>query len=202
MNWCISGHAHHFLLIHAAVLERNGRAVVFPAPPGSGKSTLCAALMFRGWRLLSDEMALIAPSDGAVWPLARPVGLKNESIELIKVFEPSAVFTAPVKDTAKGTVAHFRVPSAQVSQSNTPAPVSWIVFPKYHKGQLARLLPKPKAETMFDLTSNAFNYTLLGRQGFDCLCDMVSVADCFSFEYSQLDDAIETFDRLASKEPD
>ena len=58
MNWCIATHAHHFLLLHSAVIEREGCAVILPAPPGSGKSTLCAGLVNRGWRLLSDELAL------------------------------------------------------------------------------------------------------------------------------------------------
>ena len=52
-------HGALFLLVHAAVLERDGRAVVMPGPSGVGKSTLCAALVARGWRLLSDEVAMI-----------------------------------------------------------------------------------------------------------------------------------------------
>ena len=40
LNWCIAAHCHNFLIIHAAVLERNGNSVLLPAPPGSGKSTL------------------------------------------------------------------------------------------------------------------------------------------------------------------
>ncbi len=68
MNWCVSSRAHGYLVIHAAVLERGGRALIMPAPPGSGKSTLCAALAMRGWRLLSDELALLRPEDlQAVW---------------------------------------------------------------------------------------------------------------------------------------
>jgi len=63
MNWCISMHAHHYLLLHSAVIEREGCAVIMPAPPGSGKSTLCAGLVNRGWRLLSDELALISLTD-------------------------------------------------------------------------------------------------------------------------------------------
>jgi hypothetical protein len=43
------------------VLERGGRALLLPAPSGSGKSTLCAGLAFNGWRLLSDELALLDP---------------------------------------------------------------------------------------------------------------------------------------------
>ena len=52
LNWCVSTHCHQFLVIHAAVVERHGMALILPAPPGSGKSTLCAALVQRGWRLL------------------------------------------------------------------------------------------------------------------------------------------------------
>lgn len=78
MNWCISTQANFYLLLHSAVIERNGFAAIMPAPPGSGKSTLCAALINRGWRLLSDELALISLHDQNIYPLARPVGLKND----------------------------------------------------------------------------------------------------------------------------
>ena len=54
LNWCIASYAHQYLIIHAAVVERNGQAFIFPGTPGSGKSTLCAALVCSGWRLLSD----------------------------------------------------------------------------------------------------------------------------------------------------
>jgi ABC-type thiamine transport system ATPase subunit len=84
LNWCVAGHAHHYLMLHAAVLEKNGRAVVLPGDPGAGKSTLTAALMLDGWRLLSDEITLI---NRRRWTartgLARPVSLKNASINII-----------------------------------------------------------------------------------------------------------------------
>ena len=59
LNWCVAGHAHQYLMLHAAALERNGRAVILPGDPGAGKSTLTAALMLSGWRLLSDEITLV-----------------------------------------------------------------------------------------------------------------------------------------------
>ena len=68
-----------------------GLALLLPAPPGSGKSTLCAGLAYRGWRLLSDELALLVPDTGQVVPLVRPVGLKNKSIDVIRRFAPDAV---------------------------------------------------------------------------------------------------------------
>ena len=52
-------HAHQYLIIHAAVVEKNGLAAILPAPPGSGKGTLTAGSVLSGWRLLSDELTLI-----------------------------------------------------------------------------------------------------------------------------------------------
>ena len=91
LNWCIESQANHFFMIHAAVVERGGFAAILAAPPGSGKSTLAAALVNRGWRLLSDELTLIDPETGLAVPLARPVSLKNQSIDVIRKFVPNAV---------------------------------------------------------------------------------------------------------------
>src|SRR3546814_3330456 len=82
LNWCIGLHGHRYLIIHAAAIERNGLAVILPGAPGSGKSTLTAFLVHHGWRLLSDELALVSLHDGRLTALARPIGLKNRSIDL------------------------------------------------------------------------------------------------------------------------
>ncbi|MDB5894860.1 MAG: HprK-related kinase, partial [Rhodoferax sp.] len=67
LNWCVTSNSHQYLIVHAAVVEKNGKTAVLPAPPGSGKSTLCAALVMRGWRLLSDELALYDIDSGLVY---------------------------------------------------------------------------------------------------------------------------------------
>ena len=110
LNWCISNYAHQYLILHSAVVEKNGFAAILPAPPGSGKSTLCAGLVSRGWRLLSDELGLISLEHLDLVPLARPVNLKNESIEIIKKFSPQAIFSLKFADTNKGTVALMQPP--------------------------------------------------------------------------------------------
>jgi HprK-related kinase A len=197
MNWCISTHAHQFLIIHAAVIERGGQAVVLPAPPGSGKSTLCAGLVLRGWRLLSDELALVSMADGQVWPLCRPVSLKNTSIDVIRQFEPTTVFNRITHDTTKGSVTHMQVPRPHLAAIGKTATVRWVVFPRYVPGAPALMAPRSRAASLVELARNSFNFGVLGEAGFDRLGDLVSGSGCFDFSYSQLDDAVGSFEQLA-----
>ena len=199
MNWCISTQAHHFLILHAAVMERNGCAVIMPAPPGSGKSTLCAGLIHRGWRLLSDELALISLTDGLIAPLGRPVSLKNQSLEVIRKFAPDAVLNDVTHDTSKGSVSHMKVATAHVRRLGEKARPRWVVFPKYVPNSIAELSPRSKADSMLELGRNSFNYAVLGLTGFELLADVITASDCYDFKYSQLDEAVRVFDALAAQ---
>lgn len=197
MNWCVSTRAHHYLMLHAAVVERGGLAVVLPAPPGSGKSTLCAGLVHRGWRLLSDEVALISLQDGLISPAVRPISLKNESIDLMRAYVPGAVMTAVTHGTSKGSVTHLKVPAEHVARMDERAAPRWVIFPKFVAGAPAQLRQRPRARSLLDLGANAFNYMLLGADGFDALGRLTAACDCFEFSYSRLDDAVAVFDALA-----
>ena len=196
LNWCISNHAHQYLILHAAVVEKDGRALVFPAPPGSGKSTLCAALVGHGWRLLSDELGLIDLRDGSFAALARPINLKNRSIDIIRERLPQAVLSQPFHDTGKGTVALVRPPSDSVLRSAEPATPAWIVTVRYEAGAPTRFTRCGKGHMFMRVADTAFNYTLLAQRGFHALGRLIADSDCFDLSYSRLDEAIALFDAL------
>jgi HprK-related kinase A len=201
MNWCVSNRAHSYLLLHAAVVERNGCAIILPAPPGSGKSTLCAALVCRGWRLLSDELTMVRRSDGMLVPLVRPVSLKNASIDVIRAFAPDAILSPSVPGTNKGTIAHLKAPPESVARVSEPARARHVVFPLYATGASTMLTPLSKGQLFMQVAENAFNYLVLGPDGFDCLAGMVDECDGHAFTYSRLDEAIALFDSLAGVTP-
>ena len=200
LNWCISTHVNQFLLIHAAVVERGGRAVILPAPPGSGKSTLCAALVYRGWRLLSDEVALIPLDGSGLRALARPISLKNESINVISRFVPGATFSTAARNTSKGTVMHLLAPPEHVARVDETAQPAWVVFPRWKAGATAQLTPRERADTVVELAKNSFNYGVLGKRGFQTMADLVAACSCHDFVYGELDDAMRLFDTLASSQ--
>jgi HprK-related kinase A len=200
LNWCVASATQQYLIIHAAVVERDGRALIMPGPPGAGKSTLAAALVNRGWRLFSDEMTLIDIGDRSIVPLTRPISLKDRSIDAIRRFAPDAVFNAPTHNTAKGTISHMKAPSDHVRRAHETARAGWVVFPKYVAGAPAKLVPHSKPDAVLELATNSFNYRAQGRTGFEVLCDVVDASACYDFEYGALDEAIAVFERLRSRE--
>ena len=155
-----------------------------PAPPGSGKSTLCAGLVNRGWRLLSDELALISLIDASITPLGRPISLKNQSIDIIRNFVPGAVFSRVVHDTSKGSVSLLKVPAETLQRMQETARPRWVIFPKYVTGSAPKLTAKSKANSMLELGRNSFNYMVLGLKGFEVLSQVIDASDCYDFEYS------------------
>lgn len=199
LNWCVASSALQYLVVHAAVVERGGRAALLPGVPGAGKSTLCAALVARGWRLLSDEMALLVPGTDTVVPIPRPVSLKNASIDIIRRHWPEARFGPVAHDTAKGTVAHLRPPADSVARAGEPARVRWVIHPLWVAGARLQLLPRPPAEAMIPLARNSMTYDALGALGFETLAGVVEAAACYDLRYGELPDAIARFDALAAE---
>jgi HprK-related kinase A len=196
LNWCIYTFAHQYFIIHAAALERAGRAVILPAPPGSGKSTLCAALVNRGWRLLTDELTLIDPKSRAIIPIARPISLKNDSIEIIRHFAPQTVFGPLSPNTIKGTIAHVRPPADSVAQARESCTAAWSVFPKYRSASGVTDRGVPKAQAFMHIAGSSVNYTLFGAQGFTMLSEIMDGLSCYEFEYGDLSEAVAWFDKL------
>jgi HprK-related kinase A len=202
LNWCMYSMCHQYLTLHAAVLERNGRALILPAPSGSGKSTLCAGLLFHGWRLLSDELTLICPKEGNIVPMPRPVSVKNASIEVLSKLIPEIRFGSRVEETNKGIVAHFPAPTDAVQRCAERAMPAWVVLPRYVSGMPATLTPMPRARAFMSLIENAFNYDVFGIEGFHLLGSVIDRSKCFSFQYGHLPEAIDLFARLAQGQID
>ena len=200
LNWCVGQRVYHLLLLHSGVLERQGQAILLPAWPGSGKSTLCAALSYRGWRLLSDEFALVRPADLAIIPFPRPIPLKNESIAVIRAFAPEAIMGPAFPKTRKGTVAHVRPPRDSVIRSQEPARARWIIFPHFEANATLRLKTLPKERAFLKLAGNSFNYELIGLRGFETVSGLIDSCDCYLLTYSDLEQAIAQLNALAAGE--
>ncbi len=200
LNWAIAAQISRFLMFHAATLERDGQAILLPAHSGSGKSTLCAALVQHGWRLLSDEFALLSLDGSRLHGMGRPISLKNQSIEIVRRHYPKAEISTPVSGTRKGTVAMLAPPKGAVAVGDVAAP-RWIIAPRYESNANPNVIPIEKAKMAFYLMDQSFNYQRLKGEGFELLCRLVQQCDSVALSYATLDQALSLVEQVTAAKP-
>lgn len=144
-------------------------------------------------------MALIDFESGQIWPAPRPVSLKNESIDIIRHRSKDIHIGPSFTDTHKGTVAHMRPPQESVDAMHTPARAAWVVFPRYEAGTALLPASMSACQATLKLADDSFNFPLLGKDGFELLCDVAFVCDAYDLHYSDLDEAIAWFDHRAAQ---
>lgn len=54
------------LLLHASCASKDGRAVAFLGPQRAGKSSITAALLTEGWRVVSDDALVVRTAGGCI----------------------------------------------------------------------------------------------------------------------------------------
>lgn len=181
MNLQIALGWRRHLLLHAAVVERDGEAAILTGESGAGKSTLAALLTARGWRLLGDEFALLSPVDGLLHPHPRLVSLKNESVAAVAAALPDARWGPWLHGTPKGDIRHLVPDDTARAGMDVPARPALIVFPRFGEAPASRaVLP---SEAFARLTTASTNYVNLGEAGFTALAGLVRDVPAVAVDY-------------------
>jgi len=178
----------NYLLLHAATVEKDGRALIMTGESGAGKSTLAALLGERGWRLMGDEFALLDMASGLLMPFPRAVSLKNGAIRVMEAEVDAARFGPRLEGTPKGTIRHLTPNATALGRMGEGAAPDLILFPRF--GQARDIRAVGKAEVFMRLTQASTNYVALGRQGFDALTRLVETNPALAIDYPDTATAI------------
>lgn len=191
LNWCVAQRPLGYLVMHAAVLAQgNDDAIMLPGFPGAGKSTLCAALAhIEGWRLLSDELAILDPADQRLVPHPRPISVKNASIDIVSAF-PGASLGPVYRDTRKGDVCHAAAPEPALADAHRRARVAWVVFPRFDASAAPLCEEISRIEAFAKISEQSFNNERMGRTGFQALCGLLDGARCWEIRYRSTEEAL------------
>ncbi|PTS80786.1 HprK-related kinase A [Sphingomonas sp. HMWF008] len=176
------------LLLHAAVVERDGQALILTGVSGAGKSTLAALLSLRGWRLMGDEFALLDPETGLIHAFPRLISLKNASIATVAAEVPAERFGPLLEGTPKGSIRHVVPDAAAVAAMDTAARPALILFPSFGFEAAARDVSP--SEVFVRLTQASTNYVAIGERGFDALTALVKTVPARAIDYPDTASAI------------
>ena len=184
----------NYLLLHAASVEKDGRALILTGESGAGKSTLAAMLGERGWRLMGDEFALLDLEDGMLRAFPRAISLKNGAIRIMEREAPPERFGPRLEGTPKGEIRHLRPNAAALAAMAEPARPALILFPRF--GAAADARPVGQAEVFMRLTQASTNYVALGAAGFAALTRLIEQCPAAAIDYPDAETALATVDAL------
>ncbi len=134
--------------LHAAALERQGKAYLLAAEAGGGKSTLAWGLLHHGFGYLSDELAPIDPETIQVHAYPHALCLKRP---------PPSPLPLPATAMHLGRTIHVPVPELPGPLAAGPCPVAAIFFLRYTPGRDPALQPIKPAEAAARLYVSALN---------------------------------------------
>ncbi len=196
MNLQMALGQRRYLLLHASVVERDGKALLMTGESGAGKSTLAAILGARGWRLMGDEFALVDPATGLVHAFPRLISLKNAAIGVMETALPDARFGPLLAETPKGDIRHLVPDARAIAAMDQPARPALLLFPRF--GFEAATRPVGPGEVFVRLTQASTNYVAMSERGFDALSGLVATVPSWAVDYPDTDSAIDRVETLWS----
>ena len=155
--------------LHAACVEIDGSAVAICAPGGHGKTTLAAALVARGHRLLAEDITI---SDGKP-PVTRAgpdvLRLRRPSLGNVQL-GPEAEIVAETED---------RLFIRTGSSDSSPAPLGAVVLLK--EGDPATIVAREDAARLADLWQVSFHLPSFEDRGrsFAALADLADTVPIY-----------------------
>jgi hypothetical protein len=170
LNQEVVGRATGSLLVHAAAAERDGAVVVLPGDQGSGKSTLVAGLLRRGYRYVTDEALAIDTATGRLRPYPKALSLEEGSWPLFPEMIPDL---SAAQQTYAG--AQWHIPAAHLgAKTMAPDAVPRVVLsPRYRAGAPTAVKPLRPAEGLVLLVENSFNGAGWGQRGLSAAAALV-----------------------------
>lgn len=176
--------------LHAGAVRRDGITVAAVAPSGTGKSTLTAALLQRGYEYLSDELAWLRPGDLTVLPFPKPLGLDERSRRLVGL------------DPTRSDDRFVRIPEQGWRSSATGSRLGLVVsLVRRGAGVGPVAQPLTGAGQAAALLVNQLNL-LGGPDPLAAVCDILSIAPVVKLAVDDLDAAVAQIDRLLGDLPD
>lgn len=163
---------------------------------GSGKSTLTAALLARGFRYLSDDVAPLEQGSGHAVPVPICLNLKPGSVPILAGIYPELP-NLPAWRSSDRTLRFLPPPAFAQRRPDRAYPVAALVFPRYRLNAGLKLDPLDPVSVLTRLVESdtrldrPLNPAKIGE-----LCAWIEATPAYALRYGDLAAAVETLATL------
>ncbi len=137
------------LFLHAGMVSWGDAALLLPAAPGSGKTSLTLALARAGFAYHSDEFVMLVGEELRARGIPVPATVKQSAWALVEEDFPELA-GAPAHQRVDGQICKYLPPPAVAGAppAEHPLAVRWLVFPRFQPGKAAQLRPLPRLQAL------------------------------------------------------
>ncbi len=141
------------VFFHAGAVSFAGKGLILPSPSFGGKTTLTRALVRAGATLYSDDLAVVDPQRGLLYPYPKPISVRKSGSEAVLLECPPG------------------------TQSLPGVPLSLVVGLRYEENaELLTLQSADSAESSRLLIENALAMRASPKMVLDCLARLMGSA--------------------------
>ena len=137
------------LFLHAGMVSWGDAALLLPAAPGSGKTSLTLALARAGFAYHSDEFVMLVGEELRARGIPVPATVKQSAWAMVEEDFPELA-CEPAHERVDGQICKY-LPLSAVAGSpaqERPLPVRWLIFPRFQPNQAAQLSPLPRLQAL------------------------------------------------------
>ena len=185
-QWAVSRLEGHYLF-HAGAVAKNGTAILLPGYSRSGKTTLCAGLLGRGFDFLSDEVAAIQMESLSMLGFSRKLCARNDVL---------ATLGLPRHPQAYPEESQMVDPAAlggkRGGEGSSPG---LMISPRFLAGVGARLTPLRRGEAVIDMLKASCCQDRYKVAGLDWVIGLAYRLDNYCLEFSRLEPALDLIEQ-------
>jgi hypothetical protein len=179
-------------LIHAAFVARRNRGVLLCGLPRAGKTTLCTALVGRGFEYCSDDLVLVAPNGQATGiPFAPAV--KEGAWPLLAPYAPE-IIGLPTYRRDDGQYVRY----LPVRMSDWPTPeIACVLLLARQPGAATALAAVEPLEVVCVILESAFSTKgSIEPETLRFFARRIEAAKCYRIVYSEMEAAVRAVEEL------
>ncbi|HEX9667460.1 MAG TPA: hypothetical protein VGA95_13015 [Thermodesulfobacteriota bacterium] len=186
------------LILHSALVIRNGIALVLPGPRKSGKSTLVISLLKHGFKYYSDDITAINLKSLRATGFPRAIMIRDNTLSLFPSLKPEITcYGYKLYNGHKSKKIHLGIPSKKVlAPLNKSFPISSIIFPKYSSNGNTFISDIKNSSAVLNLMGCTLNQNRFVDSGFKTAASIVRNIKCYSLQIKDLSKACEIINGL------